>query len=84
MGDAVTLVPSSSVEIKIDDEIVIGRMYGPATRDIKGKAVFVEVMLPNGRCTLLPWRDVSATDDVGRFLLGPEVVADKRKKTEKT
>jgi hypothetical protein len=83
MGEAVTLVPSSSVEMKIGDKLVEGRMFGMSTRDIKGKAVLVEVMLADGRCTLLPWKDVTPTDDVGRYLLGPEVAVEKKKKTEK-
>jgi hypothetical protein len=84
MGEAVTLVPNAPVEIKIDGNLVNGRMFGMAVRDIKGKAVLVEVVLWGGRSTLVPWRDVSTTDDVGLYLLGPEVTDQKKKKTEKT
>jgi len=84
MGDPLILIPNAPVEIKLDGKLTPGRMFGRSTRDIKGKATLVEVVLDGGRSSLVPWRDVTTTDDVGLYLLGPEVTDDKKKKTEKT
>jgi hypothetical protein len=75
-----TLIPSAPVEVRMGGKLVPARMFGTSVRD-KGKAVFVEIYFPNGRCTLIPWRDVSTHDNVGLHLLGPEVAS--TKKTEK-
>ncbi len=83
MTEPLIRVPSAVVEVNMGGTITPCRMFGMAIRD-KGKAILAEVTLPDGRSTLVPWRDVTSTDGVGLYLLGPEKKNLEEKKTEKT